>query len=36
MSDFDDAPSYRTLAGIYIEEGDFKNARICLEKASVT
>ena len=34
MSDFDDAPSYRTLAGIYIE-GDFKNARICLEKASV-
>lgn len=35
MSDFDDAPSYRTLAGIYIEEGDFKNARICLEKASV-
>ena len=33
MSDFDDAPSYRTLAGIYIEEGDFKNARICLEKA---
>ena len=35
MSDFDDAPSYRTLAGLYIEEGDFKNARICLEKASV-
>lgn len=35
MSDFDDAPSYRTLVGIYIEEGDFKNARICLEKASV-
>lgn len=35
MSDFDDAPNYRTLAGIYIEEGDFKNARICLEKASV-
>lgn len=35
MSDFDNAPSYRTLAGIYIEEGDFKNARICLEKASV-
>lgn len=35
MSDFDDAPSYRILAGIYIEEGDFKNARICLEKASV-
>lgn len=35
MSDFDDAPSYRTLAGIYIEEGDFKNARICLKKASV-
>ena len=35
MSDFDDARSYRTLAGIYIEEGDFKNARICLEKASV-
>ena len=35
MSDFDDAPSYRTLAGIYIEEGDFKNARICLEKARV-
>lgn len=35
MSDFDDALSYRTLAGIYIEEGDFKNARICLEKASV-
>lgn len=35
MSDFDDAPSYRTLAGIYIEEGDFKSARICLEKASV-
>ena len=35
MSDFDDAPSYRTLAGIYIGEGDFKNARICLEKASV-
>lgn len=35
MSDFDDTPSYRTLAGIYIEEGDFKNARICLEKASV-
>ena len=35
MSDFDDAPSYMTLAGIYIEEGDFKNARICLEKASV-
>lgn len=35
MSDFDDAPSYRTLAGIYIEEGDFKNARIRLEKASV-
>lgn len=35
MSNFDDAPSYRTLAGIYIEEGDFKNARICLEKASV-
>ena len=35
MSDFDDAPSYRTLDGIYIEEGDFKNARICLEKASV-
>lgn len=35
MSDFDDAPSYRTLAGIEIEEGDFKNARICLEKASV-
>lgn len=35
MSDFDDAPSYRTLAGIYIEEGDFKNVRICLEKASV-
>ena len=35
MSDFDDAPSYRTLAGIYIEEGDFKNARICVEKASV-
>ena len=35
MSVFDDAPSYRTLAGIYIEEGDFKNARICLEKASV-
>lgn len=35
MSDFDDAPSYRTLAGIYIEEGYFKNARICLEKASV-
>lgn len=35
MSDFNDAPSYRTLAGIYIEEGDFKNARICLEKASV-
>lgn len=35
MSDFDDAPSYRRLAGIYIEEGDFKNARICLEKASV-
>lgn len=35
MSDFDDAPSYRTLAGIYIEEGDFKNAPICLEKASV-
>lgn len=35
MSDFDDAPSYRTLAGIYIEEGDSKNARICLEKASV-
>ena len=35
MSDFDDAPSYRTLAGIYIEEGDFKNARICLEKASL-
>ena len=35
MSDFDDAPSYRTLAGIYIEEGDFKNARLCLEKASV-
>lgn len=35
MSDFDDAPSYRTLAGIYIEEGNFKNARICLEKASV-
>ena len=35
MSDFDDASSYRTLAGIYIEEGDFKNARICLEKASV-
>ena len=35
MSDFDDAPSYRTLAGIYIEDGDFKNARICLEKASV-
>lgn len=35
MSDFDDAPSYRTLTGIYIEEGDFKNARICLEKASV-
>lgn len=35
MSDFDDAPSCRTLAGIYIEEGDFKNARICLEKASV-
>ncbi len=36
MSDFDDSPSYRTLAGIYIEEGDFKNARICLEKASVS
>lgn len=35
MSDFDDAPSYRTLAGISYEEGDFKNARICLEKASV-
>lgn len=35
MSDFDDAPSYRTLAGIVPEEGDFKNARICLEKASV-
>ena len=35
MSDFDDAPSYRTLAGIYIEEGDLKNARICLEKSSV-
>ena len=35
MSDFDDAPSYRTLAGIYIEEGDFENPRICLEKASV-
>lgn len=35
MSDFDDAPSYRVLAGIYIEEGDFKNARICLERASI-
>ena len=35
MSDFDDAPSYRTLAGIYIEEGDFKNARICLEISCV-
>ncbi|WP_297905922.1 hypothetical protein [uncultured Parabacteroides sp.] len=35
MSDFNDAPSYRALADIYIEEGDFKNARICLEKASL-
>lgn len=35
ISDFDDAPSYRALAGIYIEEGDLKNARICLERSSV-
>lgn len=35
ISDFDDAPSYSALVDIYIEEGDFKNARICLERASV-
>lgn len=35
ISDFDNAPSYRALAGIYIEEGDLKNARICLERSSV-
>ncbi len=31
ISDFDDAPSYSALVDIYIEEADFKNARICLE-----
>lgn len=36
ISDFDDAPSYSALVDIYIEEGDFKNARICLEKASLS
>lgn len=35
ISDFDDAPSYSALVDIYIEEGDFKSARICLERASV-
>ncbi len=35
ISDFDDAPSYRALADVYMAEGDFKNARICLERASV-
>lgn len=35
ISDFDDAPSYSALVGVYIEEGDLKNARICLEKANI-
>lgn len=35
ISDFDDAPNYSALAGVYIEEGDFKNARICLEQAGI-
>lgn len=35
IADFDDAPSYSALVDIYIEEEDFKNARICLERASV-
>lgn len=35
ISDFDDAPNYSALAGIYIEEGDFENGRLCLEQASL-
>lgn len=33
FSDEDRAPDYSALAGIYIDEGDFTNARICLERA---
>lgn len=35
ISDFDDAPNYSALAGVYIEEGDFDNARLCLERAGI-
>ena len=35
ISDFDDAPNYSALAGVYIEEGDFENARLCLERADI-
>ena len=33
FSDEDRAPDYSALAGIYIDEGDFTNARVCLERA---
>ncbi len=35
ISDFDDAPNYSALAGVYVEEGDFDNARLCLKRAGV-
>ena len=33
FSDEDRAPDYSALAGIYIDEGDVTNARVCLERA---
>ena len=35
VSELDNAPDYSALAGVYIEEGDFKNARLCLEQANI-
>ena len=33
LSDSDNAPDYTALAGIYIDEGSFDKARICLKEA---
>ena len=35
VSELDNAPDYSALASVYIEEGDFKNARLCLEQANI-
>ena len=32
---YGNAPDHSALAGVYIEEGDFKNARLCLEQANI-